>query len=215
MLTVTVLPVTAFQQNCTLLVCKQTNQAALIDPGGDIDYIKFNITQSKAVLNKVLLTHGHLDHCAAARVIADDYNVSIEGPHIADDFWIQQLPTHSEHYSMPHWGIFSPNRWLKDGDTVQVGHTVLDVIHCPGHTPGHVVFVAKQQRIAWVGDVIFAGTIGRTDFPRGVYADLIHSIRYKLFPLGDDIEFYCGHGKNSTFGQERLTNAHVADHLFK
>jgi glyoxylase-like metal-dependent hydrolase (beta-lactamase superfamily II) len=215
MLKITVLPVTAFQQNCTLVVCDQTNQAALTDPGGDIEYIKKQLTASGAILTKILLTHGHLDHCAAARVIADTYNVPIEGPHIADDFWIQQLPSHSEHYGMPHWGTFSPNRWLNDGDTVQIGNTVLEVIHCPGHTPGHVVFFAKEQGIAWVGDVIFAGSMGRTDFPRGVHADLIHSIRHKLFPLGDDIEFYCGHGNNSTFGRERLSNPHVADHLFK
>ncbi len=215
MLNITVLPVTAFQQNCTLVVCDQTNQAALTDPGGDIELVKQLVAQSGATLTKVLLTHGHLDHCAAARVIADHYGVPIEGPHIDDDFWLQKLPSHSEQYGMPHWGVFAPNRWLVDGDTVTVGNTVLDVIHCPGHTPGHVVFLDKTARIAWVGDVIFSNSIGRTDFPRGVHADLIHSIRHKLFPLGDDIEFYCGHGPNSTFGQQRLSNPHVADALFK
>jgi hydroxyacylglutathione hydrolase len=215
MLTITVLPVTAFQQNCTLIVCDTTNEAALTDPGGDIELVKHMVAQSGARLTKVLLTHGHLDHCAAARVIADDYGVPIEGPHIADDFWLKQLPSHSEQYGMPHWGVFTPDRWLNDNDTVTVGASTLDVLHCPGHTPGHVVFISKPQRLAWVGDVIFAGSIGRTDFPRGVHADLISSIRHKLFTLGDDIEFFCGHGANSTFGQERQTNPHVKDALFK
>ncbi len=215
MLQVTVIPVTAFQQNCTLVVCDQTRKAALTDPGGDIETLKQAVTDSGATIEKILLTHGHLDHCAAARVLADHYGVPIEGPHIADDFWIQQLVSHSAQYGFENWGIFTPDRWLADGETVTVGATTLDVIHCPGHMPGHVVFVDKQDRLAWVGDVLFAGSIGRTDFPRGNHGDLIASIRNKLFPLGDDIQFVCGHGPDSTFGRERLTNPHVADRLFQ
>jgi hydroxyacylglutathione hydrolase len=215
MLQVTVIPVTAFQQNCTLVVCDQTNQAALTDPGGDIETLKQAVADSGATIEKILLTHGHLDHCAAARVLADHYGVPIEGPHIADDFWIQQLVSHSKQYGFENWGIFTPDRWLVDGETVTVGATTLSVIHCPGHTPGHVVFVSETDRLAWVGDVIFAGSIGRTDFPRGNHSDLIASIRNKLFPLGDDIQFVCGHGPDSTFGRERKTNPHVADHLFQ
>jgi glyoxylase-like metal-dependent hydrolase (beta-lactamase superfamily II) len=214
MLETTVLPVTAFQQNCTLVVCSTSKKAVLTDPGGDLVMLKQAVTDSGATIEKILLTHGHLDHCAAARVLADHYGVPIEGPHIADDFWIQQLVSHSAQYGLENWGIFTPNRWLKDGDTVTIGDTQLDVLHCPGHTPGHVVFVSKADRLAWVGDVIFAGSIGRTDFPRGNHADLIASIRNKLFPLGDDITFVCGHGPDSTFGRERASNPYVADHLF-
>lgn len=212
MLQVTVLPVTAFQQNCTLVVCDQTQQAALTDPGGDIEMLMQAVTDSGATMEKIILTHGHLDHCAAARVLADHYGVPIEGPHEADDFWIQQLPSHSAKYGFKNWGVFAPDRWLNDGDTVRLGASTLDVYHCPGHTPGHVVFVEAKQRLAWVGDVIFSGSVGRTDFPRGNAADLIASIRNKLFPLGDDIQFIPGHGPDSTFGQERQTNPYVSDH---
>ncbi len=215
MLQVTVIPVTAFAQNCTLVVCDQTQHAALTDPGGDIERLKQAVQDSGATVEKILLTHGHLDHCAAARVLADHYGVPIEGPHRADDFWIQQLVSHSAQYGFKNWGVFTPDRWLDDGDTVTVGASQLDVIHCPGHTPGHVVFIDAQDRLAWVGDVIFAGSIGRTDFPRGNHDDLISSIRNKLFPLGDDIAFVCGHGPDSTFGQERLTNPYVADRVFQ
>ena len=211
MLQVTVLPVTDFQQNCTLVVCDQTQQAALTDPGGDIEMLKQAVAESGGHMQKIILTHGHLDHCAAARVLADFYGVPIEGPHIADDFWIQQLPSHSAQYGFKNWGVFTPDRWLNDGDTVRLGASVLDVYHCPGHTPGHVVFVEAKQRLAWVGDVIFSGSVGRTDFPRGNAADLVASIRGKLFPLGDDIQFIPGHGPDSTFGRERLNNPYVSD----
>ena len=211
MLKVTVLPVTAFQQNCTLVVCDQTNEAVLTDPGGDIEMLKSAVAQSGATITKILLTHGHLDHCAAARVLADHYGVPIEGPHKADQFWIDQLVSHSAQYGFKNWGVFTPDRWLDAGDTVTIGSHVLDVYHCPGHTPGHVVFVEPEQRLAWVGDVIFAGSIGRTDFPRGVHADLIASIRNTLFPLGDDITFIPGHGPDSTFGRERAANPYVSD----
>ena len=211
MLTVTVLPVTAFQQNCTLVVCDQTNKAALTDPGGDIEMLKSAVTQSGATIEKILLTHGHLDHCAAARELATHYGVPIEGPHIEDKFWIDQLVSHSAQYGFKNWGVFTPDRWLAEGDTVSVGAHTMNVYHCPGHTPGHVVFVEPQQKLAWVGDVIFAGSIGRTDFPRGNHAQLIGSIRNKLFPLGDDIAFIPGHGPDSTFGQERASNPYVSD----
>ena len=210
MLKVQILPVTAFQQNCTLMVCTATNTAALTDPGGDLDAVHDLIKQSGATLSKIFLTHGHLDHCAAARVLADHYGVPIEGPHIEDKFWIDQLESHSAKYGFQNWGVFTPDRWLAHGDTVTLGEHTLDVYHCPGHTPGHVVFVDATERLAWVGDVIFAGSIGRTDFPRGNHDDLIHSIKTHLFPLGDDITFIPGHGPTSTFGQERATNPYVS-----
>jgi glyoxylase-like metal-dependent hydrolase (beta-lactamase superfamily II) len=159
----------------------------------------------------VFLTHGHLDHCGAAGDVRAEFGVPIEGPHVEDKFWIEQLKSSAASYGFPVGAEFLPDRWLNDGDTVQFGEQTLSVIHCPGHTPGHVVFVHEQQRLAFVGDVLFQGSIGRTDFPRGDYDTLIHSIREKLFPLGDDIAFVPGHGPTSSFGEERQHNPFVAD----
>ncbi|PMS30771.1 glyoxylase-like metal-dependent hydrolase (beta-lactamase superfamily II) [Trinickia symbiotica] len=206
-----VIPVTPFQQNCTLLVCEATHHAAVVDPGGDVERIVQAIEQEKVTLEKVFLTHGHLDHCGGAKAIAARYGVPIEGPQVDERFWIDQLATQSQRFGFPPAEPFEPDRWLVDGDTVRFGNESLDVYHCPGHTPGHVVFVSSAHRIALVGDVLFAGSIGRTDFPRGNHADLIASIRTKLWPLGDDITFVPGHGPTSTFGEERRTNPFVAD----
>ncbi|MEX3956019.1 MBL fold metallo-hydrolase [Trinickia sp. EG282A] len=206
-----VIPVTPFQQNCSLLVCEATHHAAVVDPGGDVERILQAIEQEKVTLEKVFLTHGHLDHCGGAKTIAARYGVPIEGPQVDERFWIDQLATQSQRFGFPPAEPFEPDRWLVDGDTVRFGNESLDVYHCPGHTPGHVVFVSSAHRIALVGDVLFAGSIGRTDFPRGNHADLIASIRTKLWPLGDDITFVPGHGPTSTFGEERRTNPFVAD----
>jgi hydroxyacylglutathione hydrolase len=165
----------------------------------------------QATVEKIILTHAHVDHCAASDVLRQQLGVPIEGPHPDDIFWLEKLPQWCQMSGFPVAEAFTPDRWLDDGDTVTVGELVLDVVHCPGHTPGHVVFIYPPDKVAWVGDVLFQGSIGRTDFPRGNHQDLISSIREKLFPLGDDITFIPGHGPTSTFGQERRSNPYVAD----
>ena len=208
---VTIVPVTAYQQNCSIIKCEATGKAAVVDPGGDVDRILDAAKQLGADIEKVILTHGHMDHCAASDVLRQQLEIPIEGPQKADDFWIAKLPEWCQMSGFPHADAFEPDRWLEEGDTVTVGDLELKVFHCPGHTPGHVVFLYEPQRVAWVGDVIFQGSIGRTDFPMGNHEELISSIRDKLFPLGDDITFIPGHGPTSTFGQERATNPFVAD----
>ena len=205
-----IIPVTPFQQNCTLLVCDQTQQAAVVDPGGDVEQILATIKESGATVAQILLTHGHLDHAAAAPELAAALgDIPIIGPHQDDQFWLDGLTEQSARFGFGHAKAFLPTQWLNDGDTVHVGAYTLNVIHCPGHTPGHVVFHSPELHLAWVGDVIFQNSIGRTDFPRGNHADLISSIQNKLFPLGDDIQFIPGHGPTSTFGQEKMHNPHL------
>lgn len=208
---VAIVPVTPYQQNCSILKCEATGEAAVVDPGGDVERILEAAREMGANLRKVLLTHGHMDHCAASDVLRQQLDIPIEGPQREDAFWIDRLPEWCQMSGFPHADAFVPDRWLEDGDTVTVGEQTLKVFHCPGHTPGHVVFLHEGQRIAWVGDVLFQGSIGRTDFPRGDHQQLIDSIRDKLFPLGDDITFIPGHGPTSTFGQERRSNPFVAD----
>ena len=208
-----IIPVTAFEQNCSLIWCTRTMRAAFVDPGGDLDRLKLAIERAGVTVEKILVTHGHLDHCGMAGVFADELGVPIEGPHIDDGFWLEQLSSQSGRFGLEAHS-FEPQRWLADGDSVQVGELELDVVHCPGHTPGHVVFVHKPSQFAFVGDVLFKGSIGRTDFPRGNHQDLIDSITQKLWPLGDDITFVPGHGATSTFGQERRHNPFVADSRF-
>lgn len=205
-----IIPVTPLQQNCTLLWCTKTNKAALSDPGGDLSRLKAAVEEHGVDLEKIIITHGHLDHCGQAGMLAEELGIPIEGPHEADRFWIDQLDGDGARYGMVAKS-FEPDRWLKDGDQVTVGDLVLDVIHCPGHTPGHVIFYHQPSRLAVVGDVLFQGSIGRTDFPRGNHQDLIDAITKKLWPLGDDVTFIPGHGPTSQFGYERKTNAFVAD----
>lgn len=206
-----IVPVTPFAQNCSLLICEETNQAAAFDPGGDLDRIDQALAQTGATLEKVFLTHGHIDHCGQAGEYAKRHGVPLEGPQVEDRFWIQQLPEQGKRFGFPRLDAFEPDRWLEDGDTVRFGAQVLQVIHTPGHTPGHVVFFHEPSRLAIVGDVLFQGSIGRTDFPRGDHATLIASITKKLWPLGSDVAFVPGHGPMSTFGEERQHNAFVAD----
>lgn len=209
-----IVPVTAYQQNCSILLCEETGKAAVVDPGGDLERIESGLKQLGGQLEKVLLTHGHMDHCAISDDIRRKYGVPIEGPQEADRFWIDKLPEWCEMSGFPRAEAFEPDRWLEDGDTVQFGNQTLEVLHCPGHTPGHVVFFHRGVKLALVGDVLFQGSIGRTDFPMGDYDTLIRSIREKLWPLGDDVAFVPGHGPTSTFGQERQTNSFVADSRF-
>ncbi len=210
-----VVPVTAFQQNCSVLWCEKTRRAAIVDPGGDLERVLSILESHGLTLEKILITHAHLDHAGATAELARRYSVPIEGPHPGDQFWIEQMPAQAQTFGFPPSESFVPTRWLQQGDRVTVGELEFEVRHCPGHTPGHVVFFHAASRFAIVGDVLFAGSIGRTDFPRGNHADLIRSIRDNLCPLGDDVTFLPGHGPTSTFGAERRSNPFVADALFR
>ncbi|MEE4199265.1 MBL fold metallo-hydrolase [Erythrobacter sp.] len=205
-----ILPVTPLQQNCSLIWCTKTMRGALVDPGGDLDKLKAGVAKAGVTLEKLLITHGHLDHCGQAGMLAEELGLPIEGPHKDDEFWIERLDGDGARFGMQA-ASFTPTRWLEQGDTVTVGELTLDVIHCPGHTPGHVIFYHEPSRFAIVGDVLFQGSIGRTDFPRGNHQDLIDSITQRLWPLGEDVTFIPGHGPTSTFGRERKTNAFVSD----
>jgi len=204
-----IIPVTPFAQNCTLFWCEKTMEGAVVDPGGDIDRVLALVEREGVKLVKVLVTHGHIDHAGGVAALAEPLGLPIEGPHPDDRFWIDGMAQQSQMFGFPNVRSFTPTRWLHDGDTVSFGEVLLDVLHCPGHTPGHVVFYHAPSQLAQVGDVIFAGSIGRTDFPRGDHATLIHSIREKLFPLGDAVEFIPGHGPMSNFGEERQFNPFV------
>ena len=209
-----IIPVTPFQQNCSLIWDEDSLRGAVVDPGGEIDRVLGEAEKHGVTLEKILLTHAHLDHCAATAELARTRSLPVEGPQRDDQFWIEALPQQAAMFGFPPARSFEPDRWLEQGDQVTVGGQTLEVLHCPGHTPGHVVFFHPGERCAWVGDVLFSGSIGRTDFPRGNHDALIRSIRERLFPLGDDVRFVPGHGPMSTFGAERRTNPFVADRLF-
>jgi hydroxyacylglutathione hydrolase len=202
-------PVTAFQQNCSIVWCDETHRAAVIDPGGDLDRVLAEVERLGLALEQIWLTHAHIDHAGAAGELARRLKLPIVGPHPGDQFWIDGLPEQGRQFGLPQAGSFTPTRWLHDGDSVQIGHCALNVRHCPGHTPGHVVFHSPQAKRAFVGDVLFAGSIGRTDFPQGDYDQLIESITTRLWPMGDDTVFIPGHGPESTFGRERRMNPFV------
>jgi glyoxylase-like metal-dependent hydrolase (beta-lactamase superfamily II) len=206
-------PVTPLQQNCTVVWCAKTLKAAVIDPGGEIDRVLEGVAQKGLTVEKIWVTHGHLDHAGATAALKSRTGAPVEGPHPDDLFWIEGIEKQGLLYGMPEAQTFQPDRWLADGDTVTLGETEWEVIHCPGHTPGHVVFFQREARFAQVGDVLFQGSIGRTDFPRGNHDDLIASITGKLWPLGDDVRFVPGHGPMSTFGRERASNPFVADRV--
>lgn len=206
-----VIPVTPFEQNCTLLWCEKTMHGAVVDPGGDLQRILAAIAEERVTVDKLLLTHGHIDHAGGTAELAKKLAVGIEGPHAEDEFLLKDLPQQSMRYGFPKAEAFVPTRWLNDGDSVQIGEETLLVRHAPGHTPGHVVFFHAPSKLALVGDVLFQGSIGRTDFPRGDFDTLIDSIRNRLFPLGNDVAFIAGHGPMSSFGDERRSNPFVAD----
>jgi glyoxylase-like metal-dependent hydrolase (beta-lactamase superfamily II) len=212
---IAVVPVTPFQQNCSVIWCERTRRGAVVDPGGDLDEVLGVADEEGLTLEKILLTHAHLDHAAGTAELARRRGLPIEGPHEGDLFWIEQMPQQARMFGFGEGESFVPDRWLHQGDTVTVGEVTLQVRHCPGHTPGHVIFFHEPGRFAIVGDVLFAGSIGRTDFPRGDHEQLLRSIRENLFPLGDDVTFLPGHGPTSTFGEERRSNPFVADRLFR
>ena len=211
MLHVAVVPVTPFQQNACVIWDASTMKGAITDPGGDLDRLLEVAEKQGVEVEKLLITHGHIDHAGATLELSQKLGVEIEGPHKEDEFWLEKLSEQGDRFGFAGAQSFTPHRWLDDGDTVTVGNLVLDVIHCPGHTPGHVVFHHAPSKLAIVGDVLFKGSIGRTDFPRGDHAALISSIREKLWPLGNDTHFVPGHGEISNFGNERQTNPFVAD----
>src|SRR3954464_6382960 len=206
-------PVTPLQQNCTIVWCTKTKKAAVIDPGGEVPRLLGAISHLGLTLEKIFVTHGHMDHAGGVVALKEATGVPVEGPHPDDQFWIDNIESAGARYGIPDARVFTPDRWLADGDTVSLGETEFEVFHCPRHTPGHVVLFHRQARFAQVGDVLFAGSIGRTDFPRGNHADLIAAITGRLWPLGDDVAFVPGHGPMSTFGQERKTNPFVADDI--
>lgn len=209
-----IIPVTPFEQNCTLLWCADTREAAVVDPGGDLDRIRAAAAATGVTIRQILLTHAHIDHAGGTAELARELAVPIVGPHPGDQFWIDGLAQQARHFGFRPAESFTPDRWLGQGDALQVGNLAVEVRHCPGHTPGHVVFWVPAENLAIVGDVLFAGSIGRTDFPGGNFETLVSSIREQLFTLGDDVEFIPGHGPMSTIGEERRSNPFVADHRF-
>ena len=204
-----IVPVTPLQQNCSIVWCVETNKGAFVDPGGDIDLLMDAVEQAGCEIEKILLTHGHADHAGAADELRERLGIPIEGPHIDDQFWIDTIPQDSAKYGFPGGRAFDSDRWLVGGESVTVGNVTFGVYHCPGHTPGHVVFHQPESNLAFVGDVLFQGSIGRSDFPKGDQDTLINSIKTQLWPLGDDTAFVPGHGPMSTFGHERETNPYV------
>jgi len=206
-----IIPVTAFQQNCTLFWCDETKEAAIVDPGGDVNKILAEVEKHGVTLTKILLTHAHLDHAGASAELSEKLSLTIEGPHKDDQFWIDLFPEQIAQFGFQPVEAFSPDRWLEQGDKVTFGNITLDVYFCPGHTPGHVVFYHEHTKLAQVGDVLFNGSIGRTDFPKGDQPTLIKSIKENLWPLGNDVRFIPGHGPMSTFGEERRSNPYIRD----
>lgn len=204
-----IIPVTPFQQNCTLLFDEVTKVGAVVDPGGDLDEIKGAIAEIGLTIEKILLTHGHIDHAGGAHELREALGVTIEGPHLADRFLLDGLEKQGAAYGIPARAV-TPDRFLEEGETVTVAGHVFEVLHCPGHSPGSVVLVNKAHKFAMVGDVLFRGSIGRTDFPYGDHDALIDAIKTKLLPLGDEFAFICGHGPASTIGAERRSNPFIA-----
>jgi len=204
-----IIPVTPLQQNCSLLYCEETKRGAVVDPGGEVDLVLEVAQKTGVEIEKILVTHPHLDHVGGVAELAKRLQLPIEGPHKEDQFWIDAIPQQCDMFGFPPLEGFTPDRWLDQGDQVTFGNVTLEVLHCPGHTPGHVVFFNKDDSIAIVGDVLFQGSIGRSDFPRGDQKTLVNAIKERLLPLGDQVQFIPGHGPMSTFGEERLHNPFI------
>lgn len=201
-----IIPVTPLQQNCALVWCTATKKAAVVDPGGDVARILDAIKQAGVSVDKILLTHGHIDHAGGAAELKEELDVPIVGPHIEDQWLMETLAKTGREYGITDARDCTSDEWLNEGDTVSIGDVTFDVLQCPGHTPGHVVFINKVEKFGILGDVLFRGSIGRTDFPRGDHAALINAIKTKILPLGDEVVFICGHGPASTVGEERRSN---------
>lgn len=201
-----IIPVTPFQQNCTLLWCEATKRAVVVDPGGDLPDIERAIAETGVTVDKIWLTHGHVDHVGGAAELKTRLNVPIEGPHPDDQFLLEQVVASARMFGIEGVANVTPDRFLEEGDRVEVGELTFDILHCPGHSPGSVVFLNRAQRLVIGGDVLFAGSIGRTDLPRGDQRQLLTSIKDKLLPLPDDVTVLCGHGPMTTIGRERATN---------
>lgn len=201
-----IVPVTPLSQNCTLLWCEATLRAVVIDPGGDLARVQAAIAQAGVTVERIWLTHGHIDHAGGAEALRETLKVPVEGPHRADEFLLNSLVEQGAKWGMPEARNVTPDRWLNEGDSVSIGEVCFDMLHCPGHSPGSVVFVNRTQNFALVGDVLFQGSIGRSDLSGGDHTTLLQSIKTKLLPLGDDMAFLCGHGPASTIGRERATN---------
>lgn len=211
MLRYEIIPVTAFSQNCSLVWCDQTMDAVLIDAGGDVDVLRKAVDKAGVNLKAVWLTHGHLDHAGGAQDLREQLGLPIIGPTEQDDFWLEGIEQQCKTYGLSGLRNVKPDEWLAEDQTLTLGEEQVQIFETPGHTPGHIVFYHAAQKLAWVGDVIFAGSIGRTDFPKGDHATLIRSITEKLWPLGNDVRFIPGHGPESTFGAERANNPFVSD----
>ncbi|WP_105174177.1 MBL fold metallo-hydrolase [Pseudoalteromonas sp. T1lg122] len=203
-------PVTGFAQNCRIIICEQTNKAALVDPGGDAEKLQAELAALNCELEAIYLTHGHLDHVGAAKQLADHFSVDIIGPHLDDKFWFDALPMQAQMFGFAAIAPFYPTKWLAHGDTITVGELALAVRHCPGHTPGHVVFYHQDSEQLIVGDVIFQGSVGRTDFPKGDSAQLLKSIKSEILSFSDNVAILPGHGPNTTVGHERRTNPFIS-----
>ena len=204
--------VTPFQQNAIILYCDETKKSVIVDPGGDIEKLLDISKKNKLIPEKILLTHGHIDHAGGATELSEILNIKIYGPHKADKFLLNELQKQGEMFGLPSKNC-NPDKWLDEGDIIEIGNEILEIYFCPGHTPGHIIFFNKKNNLALVGDVLFNGSIGRTDLPGGNFDELISSVKNKLWPLGKDIDFIPGHGPVSTFRAERLSNPFVSDQV--
>jgi glyoxylase-like metal-dependent hydrolase (beta-lactamase superfamily II) len=207
---VMILPVTPMQQNCSILECEQTRRAAVVDPGGDVERITEALEESALELERILVTHAHADHAGAVSALQSRFGVPVEGPHKADRNWVRTLSVQGKMMGVQGSAAFRPDRWLSEGDRVHFGQVELEVLHCPGHTPGHIAFFDRGSRVLIAGDLLFQGSIGRSDFPGGDHQTLLRSIADKLLPLGDDVVVVPGHGPATTIGHERKSNPFLA-----